>query len=59
MKLGEYVKEFFNGNKAEFARAFGRTPQHVNTIFNNSDCWRVFINENEHSLVQIKYTRLL
>lgn len=29
MKLTEYIEEYFDGNKAEFARVNEVTPQHV------------------------------
>lgn len=30
MKLIEFIKKYYGGNRSEFARANGVTPQHVN-----------------------------
>lgn len=57
MKLQKYVDVYFDGNKAAFGRAFGRLPQNITKLFNNSDQWMIVIGKSTHKLVQIRATK--
>ena len=56
MKLDKYIDKYFNGNKAKFARAFGRTPQHINLMFKKANQWMVLELGSSHCLVQVRTT---
>ena len=54
MNVTDYLNQYHNGNKAEFARSFSRLPQNVTGIFNNPDKWQIIISDSKHQLVEIK-----
>lgn len=59
MNIQDYTDFAFNGNKADFARAFNRLPQNVTKLFNEPDQWMIVLDGKEHYLVQIRGKRLL
>ena len=59
MEIEQYLDEHFAGNKADFARAFGRQPQNVSKIFKDPSRWRVITEGDEEYLVELKSKRRL
>ena len=57
MDIRDYKDNYCNGNKAEFARVFGRLPQNVTKMFNEPDKWMVVVTDWRHYLVQIRGVR--
>jgi len=57
MTLDDYVQEYCDGNYAEFSRLFGRSPSNISRLKKSPSEWRVFIEEKEHLLAQIRATR--
>ncbi len=60
MNIITYLNKCCDGNKAEFARRFGRLPQNVTPIFNHQEKWLVLRTESKgvtiDQLMQIKGT---
>lgn len=54
MKLLDYVDEYYGGNKAAFARAYNRSPQGVSKMFRNSDDWIVWVEDDQHTIAQVR-----
>ena len=52
--LQVYVDVNHQGNKAAFARAFGRSPQGVSKMFRSPDKWLIVMSEGKHSIVEIR-----
>jgi hypothetical protein len=59
MQLNQYINQYFDGNKAAFGRAFNRLPQNVTKLFNNPSQWLVIIEDKQHTLVQIRASRVV
>lgn len=57
ISMAQYVELYFDGNKAAFGRAFGRTPQSVNKLFKTPDQWMILMGDDIHILAQIRATR--
>jgi len=59
--IEKYLKEYCNGSKAEFARAFNRLPQNVTKLFNDPEKWLVVFEKDNsvHLLVQVRGCRVI
>ena len=54
MNIQEYTDKYCGGNKAEFARTFGRLPQNVTKLFNDPGQWMVIVTGLKDCLVQVR-----
>ena len=52
--LQVYVDVNHQGNKAAFARAFGRSPQGVSKMFRNPDKWLIVLTELNRLIVEVR-----
>lgn len=52
MNIYKYLHEYFEGNKAEFARQFGRKPQNVQMYFQNQKDYIIMITDKRDMLMR-------
>lgn len=51
MKIHDYLDEYCESNKAEFARLFNRKPQNVQLYFRRHKAYEMVITDHHHSIV--------